>query len=83
MPGLTCCNSCGWNIGDQVLVDQPLALLGHRHSQILLVMVAAEFDHRKHEQRHPDGEGNPDSELSRGHLDVEAVGVDVVSLVWN
>ena len=49
-------------------------------------MVAAEFDHRKHEQRHPDGEGNPDSELSRGHLDVEAVGVDVVSLEgkqWN
>jgi hypothetical protein len=44
------------------------------------MVIATEFNHRENKEGYPDGERDPNSELSRGHLNIKAVRINVVGL---
>jgi len=69
------------NILDHVLIDQPLPLLGHAHPDVLLLMIATQFEKSKHSQATPGSPGEPDTKLSCEHLHEEPLGINPLSSV--
>jgi len=67
------------NLLNQVLVDEPLPLLGHGHPDVLLLVVATQLQHGKHSQATPSGPGEPDTKLCCEQLHVETLLIDSVS----
>ena len=42
-----------WNLRDEILLDQPLPLLGHADPDVLLLMIFTQLHHGEDQQTHP------------------------------
>jgi len=66
----------------QVLVDQALPLLSHGHSDVLLLVIPAQFEQSKHGKPTPRGPGEPHTKLSSEHLHVETFRIHPINLIY-